>query len=202
MSRLALTFDDGPGEWTEPILDVLSAQGARATFFVIGSAAQSRPDVVRRVAAEGHEVGNHTWSHPRLAQDCDDDVVYAELERTNLLLAELLGSPPRRFRAPRYDVDERVIAVAQRLGLQHAQADVRPPDWDERCTAGFIATFVLQQAKAGTIVGLHDGLPPRAPSTKSRQATVDAVTTIVPRLKDRGFECVTIGTLVGDDGRA
>ena len=198
MARIALTFDDGPAEWTGPILDVLAAHDARATFFVIGSLAQERGEILRRIVAEGHEVGNHTWSHPWLARDCDDQRVRDELERTNLLLADLIGSRPRRFRAPRYDVDARVTTIAESLGLTHTRGDVRPPDWDERCTAGFITTFVLQQARAGAIVGLHDGVAPRKTSAKkSRQVTVDAVATIVPRLKERGFECVTATTLLG-----
>lgn len=114
-----------------------------------------------------------------------------------MLLSELLGSPPRRFRAPRYDVDERVIAVAQCLGLTHTRGDVTPPDWDERCTASFIATYVLQQARDETIVGLHDGVPPTTRSSKNQQATVDAVAAIVPRLRERGFECVTVSALLG-----
>lgn len=201
MARIALTFDDGPAQWTDPILDVLLAHGARATFFVIGSVAEQRTKILRRIVTEGHEVGNHTWSHPLLARDCDDELVHDELERTNLLLAEVIGSPPRRFRAPRYDVDERVVAIARRLGLTHTRGDVRPPDWDRRCTAGFISTFVLQQARADTIVGLHDGIAPNETSpAESRQATVDAVATMVPRLRERGFELVTVRTLLGADG--
>jgi peptidoglycan/xylan/chitin deacetylase (PgdA/CDA1 family) len=203
MPRVALTFDDGPGDWTEPILDVLATHEARATFFVIGSIAQQRANVLRRIADAGHEIGNHTWSHPRLARDCDDERVHDELERTNVLLAELLGAPPRRFRAPRYDVDGRVIAIARRLGLEHTPSHVTPPDWDRRFKSGFIATLVLQQVRPGTIVGLHDGLPPRKTASEaSRQATVEALATIVPRLRQRGFECVTVATLLSGGGGA
>jgi peptidoglycan/xylan/chitin deacetylase (PgdA/CDA1 family) len=197
MERLALTFDDGPAEWTEPILDVLSANEAHATFFVIGSVLAERADLLLRIASEGHEIGNHTWSHPWLARDCDDERVREELERTNRVLEDLLGSPPTRFRAPHYDVDERVAAIGRRLGLEHTPGHVTPPDWDERCTAGFISTFVLQQARPGMIVGLHDGVPPTTRASRSRQPTVDAVGTIVPRLRERGLECVTAGTLLG-----
>ena len=199
MERVALTFDDGPGAWTEPILDLLSEHGARATFFVIGSACEARADVLGRIVDEGHEVGNHTWSHPWLARDCDDERVRHELDRTNVLLTHLLGAPPRRFRAPRYDVDERVLGIARELGLAHTRGDVTPPDWDERCTVGFITTLVLQRSRPGTVVGLHDGVAPtRAGRGASRQATVDAVATIVPRLYERGLRCVTASALLGD----
>jgi peptidoglycan/xylan/chitin deacetylase (PgdA/CDA1 family) len=200
LARVALTFDDGPAEWTEPILDVLAANDARATFFVIGSVAENRADVLRRIVADGHELGNHSWSHPWLARDCDDDRVYEELDRTNRVLADHLGSPPRRFRAPRYDVDARVIAVAHRLGLRHTRGDVTPPDWDERCTVGFIVTYVLQQVRGDTIIGLHDGVPPTSRSGKSRNATVEAVASFVPRLRERGFDCITASALLDKGG--
>jgi len=198
MERVALTFDDGPAEWTEPILDVLSEHSARATFFVIGIAAEQRTDLVGRMRVEGHEVGNHTWSHPRLARDCEDARVHEELERTNALLAEILGRPPGRFRAPHYDLDNRVLGIASRLDLVHTRGDVTPPDWDESCTARFITTFVVQQAQANIVIGLHDGVPPKTRKKRSQQATVDAVRAIVPRLLDHGYECVTASDILSE----
>ena len=199
--RVGLTFDDGPATWTEPILDVLEAHGAHATFFVIGSIAQNREDLLGRMAADGHEIGNHTWSHPSLVRDCDDSQVRDELERTNALLGRILGAPPRLFRAPRYDVDDRVVAIARELGLTHTRGDVTPPDWREGATSAYIAAYVLQQARPGIVIGLHDGVASRtAARTASRQATAEAVATIVPRLYERGFECVTASALLDDDG--
>ena len=195
--QIALTFDDGPAEWTEPILDILAEHSAHATFFVIGSIARQRPDVIHRMDAEGHEIGNHTWSHPYLARDCQDSRVRSELERTNALIAEIVGRAPRRFRAPHYDASARVISIGSELGLAHTHGDVTPPDWDGRCTAPYITTFVVQQARAGVVVSLHDGLPPDSPDGLSRQATVHAVALIVPRLLDHGLECVTAETLLG-----
>lgn len=197
MSRIALTFDDGPADWTGPILDILAAHGARATFFLVGSLVAERTSTVLRTATEGHEIGNHTWSHPRLASECDDRRVYEELERTNEVLAGLLGRAPRRFRAPRYDVDDRVTAIAAQLGLVHTRGDVAPPDYDARAKAPFIATFVLQRVKPGLVVGLHDGMPPaKLGMGASRDATVAAVAMIVPRLQKRGFELVTATELL------
>ena len=164
---------------------------------MIGAVVEERSELVLRIAAEGHELGNHSWSHPWLARDCDDEQVREELRRTNAVLAELLGAPPARFRAPRYDVDARVLALARELRLIHTHGDVTPPDWDERSTAGFVATYVLGAARPGSVVGLHDGVPPTTSSHPSRQATVDAVATILPRLRARGLECVTASTLLG-----
>jgi peptidoglycan/xylan/chitin deacetylase (PgdA/CDA1 family) len=194
--RVALTFDDGPGECTEPILDVLAAHSARATFFVIGSVARERADLIQRIHTEGHEIGNHTWSHPRLARDCDDGRVREELVRTNAVVDELVGRPPRRFRAPHYDVSDRVLAIASDLGLAHTHGDVTPPDWDMRCTARYITVFVVQQARPNAVIGLHDGVPPNTAHGRVQRATVQAVGEIVPRLLDRGFECVTASEIL------
>lgn len=195
IERLALTFDDGPGECTGEVLDLLAAHSARATFFVIGAAAEAQSDLIRRIDAGGHELGNHTWSHPRLARDCDDARVRAELVSTNAIVEELIGRRPTRFRAPRYDVDGRVLAIASELGLEHTHGDITPPDWDRRCTASFITAFVVQQAHADAVIGLHDGVPPS--SRRTQKATVAALAEILPRLSDRGFACVTASDVLG-----
>jgi peptidoglycan/xylan/chitin deacetylase (PgdA/CDA1 family) len=196
LDRIALTFDDGPSEWTGPILDLLGAHGAQATFFVVGSVARRHAALLQRIVAEGHELGNHSWSHPALARDCDDEGVREELERTNHALAEIVGTLPRRFRAPHFDVDSRVEAIAATLGLVHTPSDVAPPDWHPRATSAVTATFILQQVWPGAVVNLHDGIPPSEAGTgQTRQATVDAVATILPRLVER-YECVTASSLL------
>lgn len=196
MIPVSLTFDDGPSTWTEAILDLLAAHDAHATFFVVGGSADRRRDTLVRIAAEGHEVGNHTWSHPSLARECDDGRVRDELERTNELVADVLGAPPTLYRAPHYDVDERVDAIASRLGLTHVRGDVAPPDWHDRWTAGLTVTFVLRQIRPNGIIGLHDGVPPAEAGARSRQATVDAVAAILPGLEERGLTSVPASRLL------
>ena len=200
MARVALTFDDGPSRWTDPILDVLAANEARATFFLIGSAVEAHPEVVRRIAAAGHEVGNHSWSHPHLASECDDSRVEEELRRTNDVLASVVGTPPRRFRAPYHDVDARVEAVAARLGLEQTTSTVAAPDWHASARSAFIVTIVLQRIRPDAIVGLHDGVPPDEGDGCTRDATVAAVAKLVPTLRERGFEFVTASELLGTAG--
>lgn len=197
MPSVALTFDDGPSRWTEPLLDVLANHGAHGTFFVVGSVASARADLLRRMVDERHEVGNHTWSHPALARDCDDEQVRSELQQTNDLLTELTGVRPSLFRAPHYDVDERVKTIAAEVGLRHVRGDIAPPDWHAGWTARLSITFVLQQVQGGSIVGLHDGVPPaEAGEGLSRQLTVDAVAAIVPALQARGIDCVAASELL------
>ena len=98
--RLALTFDDGPDpEWTPRLLDALGTSGVRATFFLIGERADRAPALVRRMIAEGHEVGNHSWSHRSLWL-CGPRTTAAEIGRAHERLAALTGTPPRHFRPP------------------------------------------------------------------------------------------------------
>lgn len=196
MADAALTFDDGPSTWTERLLDVLADNGAHATFFVVGESVQKRPELVKRIAAEGHEVGNHTWSHPSLQRDCDDEQVLDELSRTNELLASLLGAPPPRFRAPHFEVDDRVEAVAAQLGLRHTPANVNPPDWHPNWAAKLTIAMLSAQTQAGSIICLHDGAPPRDGEV-DRSATVEAVAAALPRLAERDLRCVTATELLG-----
>jgi peptidoglycan-N-acetylglucosamine deacetylase len=196
MPRVALTFDDGPTEWTEQILGLLDAHDARATFFVIGQVADSRRGLLERMAGDGHEIGNHTWSHPVLT-GCDDASVRSELQRTNDVLADVLGAPPKRYRAPHFDVDERVDAIAAEIGLIHTHANVSPPDWHEGWSAALTITFVTKQVADGSIICMHDGFPPGGAHATTRQSTVDAVAAILPRLATLGLYSVTVSELLG-----
>jgi peptidoglycan-N-acetylglucosamine deacetylase len=100
---VALTFDDGPSEWTEPILDYLQAAGAYATFFVLGAALEGREAVVRRAAAENHGLGVHTYSHPDLCASTAGEV-RSEIARTATALGEIVQAPARFWRAPFFSV--------------------------------------------------------------------------------------------------
>jgi peptidoglycan/xylan/chitin deacetylase (PgdA/CDA1 family) len=195
--EIALTFDDGPSlEWTPSILDLLADNGARATFFVLGSAIAGRERVLERAHAEGHELANHAFSHQDPALLADGDL-RAELERTNALLEAVAGERPRHFRPPYAATDYRVAAVAGTAGLERTVLrSIDPADWNEP-DAEAIAAHVLARARRGSIVCLHDGLPPTSVSgTPTRQPTVDAVATIVPALAQRGFRLVTVRDLL------
>ncbi len=195
---VALSFDDGPSQWTAPILEILAAHSARATFFLVGLSLQQHPQLVERIQHEGHELGNHTWSHPSLARECDDARVRLELQRTSDALERLVGRRPALYRAPRYERDARIDAVAAELGLRHARGDVIPPDWHPGASARLIAAMAVQGAQPGAVIGLHDGVPPQeAAEAVTRQATVDALALILPRLAERGLTCVPVSELDG-----
>lgn len=199
-NALALTFDDGPSEWTAPILDVLRAAGARATFFVVGESIAGREGILRRISAEGHEVGNHSFSHPRL-DDLEPDEVRSELRRTNDAIAQELGTPPRLFRPPYFADSDAVREVAGALGLElSVYAPVWTPDWTSDSSDDEIYRAIRDAVYPGSIVVLHDGCPPRTPPDEAlrpdRQPTVDAVRRLVPALLERGYELVTVSELL------
>jgi peptidoglycan/xylan/chitin deacetylase (PgdA/CDA1 family) len=194
--EVALTFDDGPTEWTPQVLDVLAEHGALATFFVLGVSVAGREDVLRRAKSEGHELANHAFSHRELAT-LDDEEVRSELDRTSSLLAAVTGERPLYFRPPFADTDYRIAHLARDAGLvRTVLRSVDPEDWRE-VDPQSIATRVLRDVRRGSIVCLHDGLPPDSPpEASSRQATVEALRLIIPELVRRQFRLVTVRRLL------
>jgi peptidoglycan/xylan/chitin deacetylase (PgdA/CDA1 family) len=195
LKRLALTFDDGPSRWTGTVLDLLREHEARATFFLIGQRVRERPGDVRRILDEGHEVGSHTMTHPRLTEIGDDEA-RNEIEDGARALAEVAGERPRLFRAPGFHADERVLAIVDELGLDAVFADVDPSDWQPGVGSHRILSLVLAGCRDGCIVDLHDGYPP--PPTRSRDdctPTVEALCHLLPALRAEGYELVTVSEL-------
>ncbi len=195
MKRAALTFDDGPSQWTPLVLDLLREHGALATFFVIGERVRERPDDVRRIASEGHELGSHTLTHPRLTEIADDEV-RAEISGGVDAAEEALGERLRLFRAPGFHADERVLRIVADLDLEAVFADVDPEDWRPGVDSHTIFRLVLDGLGPGAIVDLHDGFPP--PPTSARDdctATVEALEHLLPCLRAEGYELVTVSKL-------
>ena len=195
MKRAALTFDDGPSQWTPLVLDLLQEHGAFATFFVIGERVHERPDDVRRIVSEGHELGSHTLTHPRLTEIGDDEV-RAEISGGVVAVEEVLGERLRLFRAPGFHADERVLGIVAELELEAVFADVDPEDWRPGSESHTIFRFVLDRLAPGAIVDLHDGYPP--PPTSARDdctATVEALEHLLPCLRAEGYELVTVSEL-------
>ena len=190
---IALTFDDGPSEWTEPILDLLREHGARATFFVLGNALPGREEVVRRIVAESSEVGNHSYTHRRLATLGDDDIRF-ELEATQEALRAIAPVRVRFWRPPHFKYDERVLRIACELGLRElVRCSIDPADY--RSTPDEIVERVLGQLRPGSIVDLHDGRPSGEPADKSsptREATVTAVGRLLETFGAQGYRALTM----------
>lgn len=182
----ALTFDDGPSEWTPKILDLLARSNQKATFFAVGQMMlePGAAKTVRRIHVEGHTLANHSWSHRRLTE-LDDDEVKGELQATSQLIALVTGSAPTLFRAPYFGTDERVNRIAAELGMTHVDATCVPDDWATD-DAEAVARVVLSELRPGAVVSLHDGIPPDGGSsgcTQSRQPTVEAVRMILEGMR-------------------
>lgn len=181
MSCVALTFDDGPGKDTARLLDMLKREDAVATFFVLGQSAKVHPKVVKRIAAEGHEVGSHTYSHKQLTK-LDVAGQKQEIDRGNEQI-KAAGVTPTLFRPPYGAYNATTKAEA---GLPIIMWDVDTMDWKTRSTEKTIQE-VERSTKAGSIVLMHDIHSP----------TVDAVPTIIKKLRAKGFTLVTVSDLLG-----
>jgi Predicted xylanase/chitin deacetylase len=193
-SVLALTFDDGPSEWTPPILDLLAEHAARATFFVLGESIAGQESTLRRAAQEGHELGLHTWSHPHLA-DLSAAEIKREMTKTQAAIEDVTGVVAHVWRPPYFEVDERVRRALAGSGLVEAGCSIAPEDyhWPARRTAA----FVIERLRPGAIVDLHDGRPSHSGSAGTRAATVEAFDLILHELKQRHLRGVPISQLSG-----
>lgn len=198
---VSLTFDDGPSQWTPDVLDALAAGGARATFFVLGLSVYRREPILRRALADGHELGNHAYSHTDPAT-LDDETLRSELERTSALIVDAVGRRPTLFRPPYAGHDVRVARVARDAGLSPTVLrSIDPADWREPDPAR-IAAHVVERLQPGAIVCLHDGLPPRTErGTTDRRPTVDALPAILEGIAERELASVTVSELLGRDER-
>ena len=195
---VALTFDDGPDpEWTPLILDILKARGVKATFFVIGSEAERNPELIQRIIAEGHEIGNHSFTHPNLAE-APPALIKLELNATQRLIESLTGKSTTLFRPP-YNADSRPanlqelvpIQIAQSLGYMTILENVDPRDW-QKPDKNQLLHRVKTELPNGNIILLHDG-------GGDRSATVAALPAILDYLKERGNHVVLISDLIGLD---
>lgn len=179
---VALTFDDGPKRGTtDVLLDGLKKRGVSATFFLIGSQIAANRDLVARMAAEGHQVGNHTWSHTRL-QGAGKAVLEAELGRTDELLTAILGEGDYWVRPP-YGMLEEWERTLVDVPLVQWNVDTR--DWESRDTDKVLSA-ILEAVEPGSIILLHDIYQP---SVEAALAAVDA-------LQAQGYWFVTVEELL------
>ncbi|MCW2900802.1 MAG: Bifunctional xylanase/deacetylase precursor [Streptosporangiaceae bacterium] len=183
---VALTFDDGPVMDTSKVLDMLKAKKARATFFLLGMQAVQFPDIVKRQAAEGHEIGNHTFTHAKL-QGAPAGTVLSEINRTQNAIKGVTGKWPTVLRPTYGSTDKQLDGICQQHKLSEILWSVDPVDWKDRDSKK-IADRVVTQAQPGGIVILHDVKP----------TTVAAVPEILNKLSQKGFTFVTVSEIYGN----
>lgn len=191
--RIALTFDDGPDpEWTPRVLERLAARGVRGTFFLVGERAGRAPDLVRAVAAAGHEVACHGWSHASLWR-CGPRRTDEEIGRCHDLLGSLTGRPPRFFRPPWGMVNAAMFGALRRRGLRCVLWSIQPEGLRPR-SGEAQAEHVLWRARPGAIVDLHDA--EGVPGAPARLAA--ALPPMIEGLRAAGYEFATVGDLLGE----
>ena len=187
-----MTFDDGPHPVLTPrLLDMLKASGIRATFFLIGQNAAEYPDIVRRIAAEGHEIGNHTWNHPQLTK-LSPGALREEISRTSSTIAEIIGKPLVVMRPP-YGATSACINrwMNREFGMKVILWSVDPLDWKYRNSAR-VESQILAGAQPGAIILSHD----------IHATTVAAMPNVFDSLLAKGYKFVTVSELIAMDNPA
>jgi len=182
-NRVALTFDAGSGaEHTPAILDALAAAGVKATFFITGQFAQSYPDMVRRMAADGHEFGNHSYTHPRFTDISDADI-RSQIARTEAKVVELTGiSTVPYFRFPYGARNARVTRQVNDLGYMSIYWTLDTLDWMPEKTCGQIRSRVMSNVCPGAIVLMHCNSPQEG----------QVLGSIIEDLRTAGYEVMTL----------
>ncbi len=183
---VAMTFDDGPSATLTPkLLDLLAARRMRATFFIVGENAAEYPEIVRRAAREGHEIANHSWSHPNLSK-MSDEGVRRELQKTDDAITAAIGVRPTLLRPPYGSITARQKSwINEVFGYRIIIWDVDPLDW-KRPGSGVVTSRIVNETKPGSIILAHDIHP----------ATVEAMPATFDQLEARGLKFVTVSELL------
>src|SRR6266571_2752702 len=183
---IAITFDDGPSPTLTPkLLDILAAHHIKATFFVIGENVVEHPEIVARAAREGHEIGNHSWSHPNFGK-MSDEGVRGQVQRTDDAIKEATGTRPTLLRPPYGSITAREKRwIHDEFGYQIILWDVDPYDW-KRPGPAVVRNRILKETQPGSIVLSHDIHP----------GTIEAMPSTFDALETKGFKFVTISELI------
>jgi peptidoglycan/xylan/chitin deacetylase (PgdA/CDA1 family) len=183
---IAMTFDDGPSATLTPkLLDLLAARHIKATFFVIGENVAEHPEIVARAAREGHEIGNHSWSHPNLAK-MSDQGVRSQLQRTDDAIKNATGMRPTLVRPPYGSITAREKRwIHDEFGYRIILWDVDPLDW-KRPGPAVVRNRILKETQRGSIVLSHDIHP----------GTIEAMPSTLDALVAKGFKFVTVSELI------
>lgn len=186
---VALTFDDGPsGIFTEKVLDVLAKENVKATFFLIGQKVMGQPELMARLDREGHELGNHTFTHSKVTWLSDEKLAF-ELEKASLMISEMTGKTVKLFRPPHGTLNSVKGKLIQQEGYDIVLWTVNADDF-YRTDRGMrspssIANRVLGQVAGGDVILMHD----------NSQQLADALPLIIAGLKQKGYTLVTVSEL-------
>lgn len=183
---IAMTFDDGPNATLTPrLLDLLAAHKMKVTFFVVGENAAEHPEILKRAVREGHEIANHSWSHPNLGQ-MGDEGVRRELQKTDDAIKAAIGTRPTLLRPPYGSITPRQRNwINEAFGYRIIIWDVDPLDW-KRPGPSVVTSRIVTETKPGSIILAHDIHP----------ATIEAMPATFDQLEAKGFKFVTVSELL------
>jgi peptidoglycan/xylan/chitin deacetylase (PgdA/CDA1 family) len=181
---IALTIDDGPHPlWTPRMLDLLRWNGIRATFSLLGAQAHTYPDLVKRILVEGHNICNHTMTHPQSFSRSASATIRQQIADAQSAIVDAGGVPPTLFRAPGGDWSAAVLSAVEDFRMVPIGWDIDPRDWSRPGTA--LITSRLLATRPGDIMLCHDG-------GGNRAETIESLSAVLPVLKSRGLEFVTL----------
>ena len=183
---VALTFDDGPSPYTDRLLEILRANDAQATFFLIGNKVAANPGGAQRIADAGMEIGSHTWEHPDMTTIPPQDIP-AQLSKATEAIQAATGQRPTLVRTAGGLINDAVLAEAGRQGLADINWDVIPFDWANDSNLAATRALLMSQIRPNSVVLLHD----------TYSSTVDLVQQFIPVLKANGYHLVTVSQMLG-----
>jgi peptidoglycan/xylan/chitin deacetylase (PgdA/CDA1 family) len=193
--KVAITFDDGPSAvWTPQILDALQEAGVKATFFMLGHHVHKYPQIARRVAAEGHSIGNHGYAHKVMlyytVPEIEEEILYTEQ-----VIRQVTGVTTRYFRPPKAWLRRKIKKAIQTMGYEIVLWSLNSKDW-VTFHHKHMVRYLISQVKSGDILLFHDSGNVFRREGGDRAQTVAAIPLLVAELKARGFTFVTIDELL------
>lgn len=192
---VALTFDDGPSpEWTPKILDALKKSGVKATFFMLGKHVEEYPDIAKRVAEEGHDIGNHTYVHPNLLF-YNKNELKQEIKKAEDVIYAATGVRTKYFRPPKAWLSKREKAKIKEIGYKIILWSLNSKDWvtfDDK----YIIRYLVKNVRPGDIILFHDSGGAFSVEGGDRHETVLTIPRLVEKLEAKGYRFVTITELL------
>ena len=191
---IALTFDDGPDrDFTPQVLDILKKNDVKATFFVVGENVEWNPEILKRQYNEGHEIGNHTFTHINVSKKGYDDI-YKEINNTQQAIKKVIGEEPKLFRPPYRAISKSMCNIVKEKDMNIILwSNLDPRDWSNP-GVDYIVDTIMSKVQNGTIILLHDYNNLR----NKKSQTIQALDIIILKLKEMGYRFVTVSELINN----
>ena len=186
---VAITFDDGPGAYTDRLLDIFEEHGARGTFFLVGNQVKKKTETVQRMVAEGHEVAAHSWNHRQLTK-LEGEELEEQLMKPRAAIYKATGVDAVIMRPPYGSYSDSVAEVAEGLGISAVNWNIDTLDWKNK-NADAVYKACMKDLKDGNIILCHD----------IHKTTVDAMEKVIPAIIEEGYQLVTVTELLTAEGK-